>query len=145
MYQKYHDAPVPYPTMHHSVTEMRTCVHFCCKMTHYWIFVWCIMGFMRWNYSDHWHSITGSDNIVWPAVFASSCGMPAYITCDPCFYGMRFRCIESVKTEIHCLISEIMWILRAARWHISCTRRSLFVHSEQRFLNAPHLWQRFLF
>ena len=26
---QFHNAPVPYPTMHHSVTEMCTCVHMC--------------------------------------------------------------------------------------------------------------------
>ena len=51
------------PTMHHSTshnapfgTEMCMCAHFCYKMVHYGIFVWCIMGFVRWVI---WMSIWG--------------------------------------------------------------------------------------
>ena len=42
-FQKSQNAPVPYTTMHQFVTEM--CTY---KMVHYGIFVWCIMGFVRW-------------------------------------------------------------------------------------------------
>ena len=48
---KSHKAPVPFPTMHHFVIEMCTCVHISItKMVHYGIFVnvWCIVGFVRW-------------------------------------------------------------------------------------------------
>ena len=47
---KSHNAPVPYPTMHHLVTEMCTRARFCYKMVHCGIFVWCIVGFVRWVY-----------------------------------------------------------------------------------------------
>ena len=41
------------PTMHHShipwcTTLLQKCSHFCYKMVHYGIVVWCIVGFMRW-------------------------------------------------------------------------------------------------
>ena len=34
MFRKSHNASVSYPTMHHFVTEMCTCAHFCHKMVH---------------------------------------------------------------------------------------------------------------
>ena len=34
-----HNTPVPYPTRHHSVTEMCTCVHIP-------VIKWCIMGYI---------------------------------------------------------------------------------------------------
>ena len=38
--------------------NVHTCAHFCHKMVHYGIFVWCIVGFVRWVY---WlDSINGS-------------------------------------------------------------------------------------
>ena len=51
---KSHNAPIPYPIMHHFVTEMCMCAHFCYKMVHCGIFDVCIVGFMRWVY---WHVI----------------------------------------------------------------------------------------
>ena len=47
---KSHNVPFPYPTMYHFVTEMYTCAHFCYKMVHCGIFVWCIVGFVRLVY-----------------------------------------------------------------------------------------------
>ena len=43
-----HNAPVIYPTPHHFVIEICTRAHFCYKVVHYEIFVWCIVGFVRW-------------------------------------------------------------------------------------------------
>ena len=37
LFHKFHNAPVPYPTMHHFVSEM--CAHFCYQMVHCGIFV----------------------------------------------------------------------------------------------------------
>ena len=54
---KSHDALVPYPTMQHFVAELCTCVHFCYKMLHCGIFVWCIVGFVRWVY---WSWLAGN-------------------------------------------------------------------------------------
>ena len=48
--KKSHNAPVPYPTMHHFVTEMCIHAHFCYKVVHCGIFVWCIVGSVRWVY-----------------------------------------------------------------------------------------------
>ena len=31
--------------------NVHTCAHFCCKMVHRGIFVWCIVGYVRWVYS----------------------------------------------------------------------------------------------
>ena len=47
-----HIAPIPYPTMHHFVTEMCTCVHISVtyKIVHCETFVRCIVGLMRWLY-----------------------------------------------------------------------------------------------
>ena len=45
---KSHNAPAPYPTMHHFATEMCTCAHFCYKMVLCGIFVWWNMEFVRW-------------------------------------------------------------------------------------------------
>ena len=41
---KSHNAPVPYPIMYNFVTEMCTCAHFCYKMVHCGISVWCTAG-----------------------------------------------------------------------------------------------------
>ena len=45
---KYHNALVLYPTMHHFITEMYTCVHI--SLTKWCIaeYVWCIVGYVRW-------------------------------------------------------------------------------------------------
>ena len=43
-------SPVPHPTLHHFTTEMHMCAHFCYKMLHYGVFVWCILGFVSWIY-----------------------------------------------------------------------------------------------
>ena len=45
----FHDAPVPYTTTHHFVTERCTCTraHFSYKMMHCGTVVKCIVGFMR--------------------------------------------------------------------------------------------------
>ena len=40
--QKFHNAPILYPTMHHFVTEM--CADFCRKMVHIEMSVWCTVG-----------------------------------------------------------------------------------------------------
>ena len=45
--QKSHNAPVPYPTMHHFVTEMCTCVHI--SVTN-----WCIVGYLLDALWDLW-------------------------------------------------------------------------------------------
>ena len=45
---KSHNAPVPYPTMHHFGTEM--CTHFCYRIVHCGTPAWCIVGFVRWVY-----------------------------------------------------------------------------------------------
>ena len=45
---KSQDALFPYPTMQHFVTEMCTCVHI--SVTKCGIFVWCIVGFVRWDH-----------------------------------------------------------------------------------------------
>ena len=45
---KSHNAPLPYPTMHHFVTEMGTCVHIS-------VTKWCIVGYLfnaLWNLCD---------------------------------------------------------------------------------------------
>ena len=44
--QKSHNATYPYPTMHHFVTEMCTCAHFCYK--------WCIVGYLSDAIWDLW-------------------------------------------------------------------------------------------
>ena len=49
-----HNAPVPYLTMHHFVTEMCMCPHFCYKMVHFGIFIECIVGFVRKVYRVGW-------------------------------------------------------------------------------------------
>ena len=46
---KSYNAPVSYPTLRHFVTEMCMCAHFCYKMVHCGIIVWCIMGFVIWD------------------------------------------------------------------------------------------------
>ena len=58
---KSHNAPVLYPTKHHFVTEMCTHVHSSCyKVVYYAIFVWCIVGFVWWDYySDVTHNRHG--------------------------------------------------------------------------------------
>ena len=48
---KSHNAPFPYPTMHHFVKEMCTHEHFCYKMVHCGIFVKSNMGFVRLVYT----------------------------------------------------------------------------------------------
>ena len=49
---KSHNVSVSYPTGHHFVTEMYKCVQLCYKMVHYGLFVYCIMGFVRWVFCD---------------------------------------------------------------------------------------------
>ena len=44
---KSHNAPVPYPTMHHFVTEMCTCVHIS-------VTKWCIVGYLTDALWDLW-------------------------------------------------------------------------------------------
>ena len=51
---KSHDTPVPYPIMHHFVTEICMCAHFCYKMVHCGIWDWCIVGYVRWVYFFGW-------------------------------------------------------------------------------------------
>ena len=58
---KSHNAPLPYPTMHHFATEMCTCAHFCHKMVHcgylsntcriceMGLFEDCVPGTRTWN------------------------------------------------------------------------------------------------
>ena len=61
-----HNTPVPYPTMHHFVTEMCTCVHIS-------VTKWCIvghllkrtMGFVRWVSIFKFMQITWCLNITW--------------------------------------------------------------------------------
>ena len=48
---KSHNVPVPYPTIHHFVTECAPVCTFLLKMVHCEIFVWCMVGFMKWVYS----------------------------------------------------------------------------------------------
>ena len=48
---KSHNPPVQYPTMHHFVKKMCTRAHFCYKMMHGRIFIWCIVGFTGWETS----------------------------------------------------------------------------------------------
>ena len=43
-----HSAPVPYPTVHHFVTEMCTCVLISGTKLHCDVFLWCMIGFVRW-------------------------------------------------------------------------------------------------
>ena len=38
-FHKSHNAPVPYPTMHHFVTEM-------CTRVHISVTIWCIVGYL---------------------------------------------------------------------------------------------------
>ena len=58
---KPHNAPVPYPIMHHFVTEMCRCVHI--SVTKWCImgYLLCIVGFVRWVYWSHevspWFSV----------------------------------------------------------------------------------------
>ena len=49
MSHKSHTAPVPYPTMHHFVTEMCTCVHIS-------VTKWCIVGYLSDALWDLWES-----------------------------------------------------------------------------------------
>ena len=49
---KSHDASDKYTTMHHFVTELCMCAHFCYKKVHYGIWDQCIMGFVRLVYSQ---------------------------------------------------------------------------------------------
>ena len=44
----YHDAPAPYPTMRHFVTEMCTCVHIS-------VTKWCIVGYLSNALWDLWY------------------------------------------------------------------------------------------
>ena len=82
----------PRLTMHHFVTEMCTCAHFCYKMLHCGIFIWCFVGFVSrpnfltlitvqiitvWLFLPHWGRVThicvnkltiiGSDNGLSPS------------------------------------------------------------------------------
>ena len=47
---KSHSALVQYPTMLHFRTDMCMCAHHCCNKMYCGIFVWCIVGFVRWVY-----------------------------------------------------------------------------------------------
>ena len=55
---KFHNAPLPYLTMHHSVTEMCTCVHIsvikCCNYVHISDTKWCIAGYLSDTLWDLW-------------------------------------------------------------------------------------------
>ena len=50
LFHKSHNAPVPYPTMHHFVTDVHICAHFCYKMVHCGVFDWCIVRFVTLVY-----------------------------------------------------------------------------------------------
>ena len=49
---KSHDTPVPYPTLHHVVTEMCTCVHIS-------VTKWCIVGYLSDALWDLWDGSIG--------------------------------------------------------------------------------------
>ena len=54
---KSHNAPVPYPTMHHFVTEMCTQVHIC-------VTKWCIVGYLSDALWDLWDGSIMRSNTV---------------------------------------------------------------------------------
>ena len=64
---KSHNASDKYPTMHHFVTEMCTCAHFCYKIVHRGIWDCCIVGFPQQVYSPIllWVSFTCTGVIIW--------------------------------------------------------------------------------
>ena len=55
---KSHNVPVPFPTMHHFVNRnVHMCAHFYYNGMHCAIFIWCIVGFVRWLYCRLvWHT-----------------------------------------------------------------------------------------
>ena len=52
LWDKSHNAPVPYPTMHLFVTEMYTCVNICLTR-------WCIVGYLSDALWNLWDGIIG--------------------------------------------------------------------------------------
>ena len=114
---KSHNAPVPYPTMHQSHIPQCTspishnvpfcnrnvhmCAHFCYKMVHCGIFVWCIVGFARW---DYWNPIAST-----PFIHH--------------FDGlMQKRCNSSASAmELHlfCIKPSILWWCHQDMWMYS--------------------------
>ena len=69
--------------MHHFVTEMCTCAHFCYKMVHCGIFVKCIVGFVRLVYCLH---------VCLASHCLSSC------CCEAMFYASHLWC------HVHCIL-----------------------------------------
>ena len=57
---KSHNAPVPYPTMHHFVTEMCTCVHIS-------VTKWCIAGYLSNALWDLWDGSLGMLGLPFPS------------------------------------------------------------------------------
>ena len=50
---KGHNAPVPYPAMHHFETEICTYVHITCTKRCAVGYVWCIEAFVKWVHCAH--------------------------------------------------------------------------------------------
>ena len=71
-------------TISHNATfcnrNVHTCTHYCYKMLHCGIFVWCIVGFVRWVYSavrsSHWnsHRLLHSMTVPWCHQFGCATG-----------------------------------------------------------------------
>ena len=81
-----YNAPFPYPTMHHFVTNVHKCAHFSYKMVHCGIFIPCIEGLVRWYLSHHWGIC---EMVLFPAMLLVACItrgpiQGALIECNQC-------------------------------------------------------------
>ena len=94
---KSHKAPVPYPTMHHFVTEMCTCVRIS-------VTKWCIVGYLS---KAIWNLWNGSMASLWekmgcPVVFVSiNLESLLIIVVRVCFHKSHFTDYKSLMQRRH--------------------------------------------
>ena len=117
---KSQNAPVPCPTMHHFVTEMCTHAHFCYKMVHGGIFVWCIVGFVRWTHCHCHHTqwVSATEPVLWTLM--AWCWLRLYVLLQvfvpfdvflksshyATFYSLK--CNVSFSPDDHA-VHDVMW------------------------------------
>ena len=117
---KSHDALDKYPMMHHFGTEMCRHAHFCCKMVHCGIFVWCILGFVSWVscilnlWRYVYHRSFQLNLFITPFVFISSliftkCGQHLWVIISPLSINPQALLEEKITRQLLSLSLDLFF------------------------------------